>query len=718
MDCTEEIKVLQKSAGKVPGVKNLEFNLLSASMSVTVEDVVAAEQILQAVSQTGMKATFHDEAAFLKNSQASGPDHKKNALREWLCGLSGLLALAGFLAHASSHESFLHALSAAEGPGPHEFPLGSMLLYIGAIVAGGWFIFPKALQAIRRLRADMNLLMTLAVLGAAILNEWVEAAAIAFLFALAQLLETWSVARARRAIHSLLKLTPPTARVVDGSSDGHEIPVEDVPVGVLVAIRPGERVPLDGKIVRGQTTVNQAPITGESLPIERHEGDELFAGSINEDGAVQILVDKPAADTTLARIIRMVEQAQARRAPSEQWVERFAHYYTPAMILLALSIAILPPLLTSGSWHDWFYQALVLLVIACPCALVISTPVSIIAGLTAAARNGVLIKGGLHLEQAARVRAVAMDKTGTLTHGRPEVQRIVPLNQHTRQELMERAAALESHSSHPLADAIRRKAAEEGIRPPPCDHFKDFRGRGVEASIDGRPYWLGSHRLVHDKKMETPEIHAQAEVMEDAGHSVVAIGNDQHICGLISVADTLRPEATRAVQALKQEGIREVVMLTGDNEGTARAIARQTNIDRFMAELLPENKLQAIEELGRTYGSVAMVGDGINDAPALAAAHLSIAMGAAGSDAAIETADVALMSDDLMKIPWLIRHGKRTLRTIRQNVSFALAVKAVFMLLALANMATLWTAIMADMGASLIVIFNGLRLLSSPDRRL
>jgi Cd2+/Zn2+-exporting ATPase len=447
-------------------------------------------------------------------------------------------------------------------------------------------------------------------------------------------------------------------------------------------------------------------------------GDELFAGSINEDGAVEIRVDKPATDTALARIIRMVEEAQARRAPSEQWVERFAHYYTPAMILLAILIAIVPPLFMSAPWRDWFYQALVILVIACPCALVISTPVSIIAGLTAAARRGVLIKGGIHLEQTAHIRAIALDKTGTLTHGRPEVQSIVPMNGHTQTELLERAAALETHSNHPLADAIRRKAAEQKIRSPACEGFRDFKGRGVEARIDSRPFWLGSHRLLHEKNMETPEVHDRAETMEDAGHSVVIIGNDQHICGLVSIADTVRPEAAMMVQALKKAKIDQIVMLTGDNEGTARAIAAQAGVDDFRAELMPEDKLRIVEELNRRHGAVAMVGDGINDAPALAAAGLGIAMGAAGSDTAIETADIALMSDDLMKIPWLVRHGQRTLRIIRQNVTFSLLVKVVFMLLALTNMATLWMAIMADMGASLIVIFNGLRLLDSGNRAM
>jgi Cd2+/Zn2+-exporting ATPase len=408
----------------------------------------------------------------------------------------------------------------------------------------------------------------------------------------------------------------------------------------------------------------------------------------------------------------MVEEAQSRRAPSEQWVEKFARYYTPAMILLAGAIAVVPPLLFGGGWARWFYDALVILVIACPCALVISTPVSVVAALAAAARSGVLIKGGAFLEEAGRIKAVALDKTGTVTHGLPEVQKIIPLNGHTEEELLDRAAALEAHSGHPLARAIVKRAGQLGRTVVPAEDYREFRGRGAQGRISGRTFWLGSHRLLHDKQGENDDIHRQIDALEDAGHSVVIVGNDDHVCGLISVADGVRDNALSIVADLKRAGVEKVIILTGDNRGTARAVSEKIGADEFHAGLLPEDKLKAIEEAKGRYGSVAMVGDGINDAPALAAASLGIAMGAAGTDVAMETADIALMSDDLSRLPWLIRHGRRTLGVIRQNIGFALGVKLLFMGLALANVATLWMAIAADMGASLLVIMNALRLLN------
>ncbi len=511
-----------------------------------------------------------------------------------------------------------------------------------------------------------------------------------------------------------MDLSPATARVV-GPRDGdtEERRAEEVEPGSLVEVRPGERIPLDGVVTAGTTAVNQAPITGESAPAPKSTGDEVFAGTINGTGAFRFRVTKAAGDTMLARIIRMVEEAQARRAPSEQWVEKFARYYTPAMMALAILVAVIPPLLLGGGWARWFYQGLVMLVIACPCALVISTPVSIVAGLTTATRAGVLIKGGAFLEIPARLRAIAFDKTGTLTRGHPEVQRIVPLNGHTENELLATAAGLEASSEHPLALAIRRKAVDAGVAPRAASGFQAIPGKGAEAEIDGKRYWIGSHRLMHELGIEKDDAHAEAEALEDAGHSVVALGNDRHVCGLISVADGLRPQSAAAVAALRDAGVRSVVMLTGDNEGTAAAVAKAVGVDRYESELLPEDKIRAVEQLVREYHRVAMVGDGVNDAPALAAATVGIAMGAAGTDAAIETADIALMSDDLSKLPWLIRHSRRTLAIVKQNIVFALALKLVFMGLAAGGVATLWMAIAADMGASLLVIFNGLRLLRS-----
>jgi Cd2+/Zn2+-exporting ATPase len=477
-------------------------------------------------------------------------------------------------------------------------------------------------------------------------------------------------------------------------------------------VKPSEKFPLDGRIAKGETTANQAPITGESRPVPKAVGDDVYAGTINEDGAVEIVTTRGATDTTLARITRMVGDAQAKRAPSEQWVETFARYYTPAVIVLAILVAAIPPMLFGGAFTYWFYHALVLLVIACPCALVISTPVSIVAALASAARHGVLIKGGLHVERPGRLKAIALDKTGTLTDGQPQVQQVVPLSGHDERELLEIASAIERRSEHPLARAIVRYAESRGLSPPPVDDYQTLKGKGATAHLKGTSVWIGSHRLLEERAQETPDMHAQLETLSAAGSSIVVVGNDDHVCGFIAIGDRVRDGARRAVAALRAAGIEHVIMLTGDNHGTARAVAEATGLDEVRAELSPEQKVAAIEELVARYGAVAMVGDGVNDAPALARSSLGIAMGVAGTDAALETADVALMSDDLSRLPWLIRHSRRTLAIIRQNIVAALAVKAVFILLTLAGHASLWAAIAADTGMSLVVVFNALRLLN------
>jgi Cd2+/Zn2+-exporting ATPase len=713
MDCAEETEALRQTVGRLPGVDSLDFNLINGTMEVIFTDrALDDETIIAAAKKAGLDAAAKNAASGASDGLPEEAGIWLKNGRAMLCGTSGLLILLGFTVHAVLHHDFVHALFGADSGATHRYPVLSILCYAAASLAGGWFILPKAWAAVRRMRPDMNLLMTLAVIGAMSIGEWLEGATVAFLFSLSLLLESWSVARARRAIKSLLNVTPPTARIrCQHHGDIDEKPVGEIRVGTIVLVRPGERLPLDGVVTKGTTAVNQAPITGESVPVRKALGDEVFAGTINETGSFEFRVTRASEDTTLSRIIRMVEEAQSRRAPAEQWVEKFARIYTPAMMLFAVLVALVPPLLFAGAWGAWFYEALVLLVIACPCALVISTPVSIVSALASAARNGVLIKGGAFLETAATLKAVAMDKTGTVTCGHPEVQTVVPLNDHTEQELLERAAALESHSDHPLARAICRYAEARHVAIPPAEEFRIFKGKGAEGLIKGRLFWLGSHRLLHEKCLETPEMHSRIEAMEDLGHSVVVIGNDTHVCGLISVADTIRVEAKTSILQMKSVGVARIVMLTGDNVGTAQAVARAVGIDDVRAELLPEDKLRAVERLVTEIGPTAMIGDGINDAPALAAATLGIAMGAAGSDAAVETADIALMSDDLSRIPWLIGHAQRTLRVIRQNIFFALGVKLLFMALALMNLGTLWMAIIADTGASIIVILNALRLL-------
>ncbi|MFH1301582.1 MAG: heavy metal translocating P-type ATPase, partial [Planctomycetota bacterium] len=552
-----------------------------------------------------------------------------------------------------------------------------------------------------------------AVIGALLIDEWFEAAAVAFLFAFSQLLEAWSVGRARKAVAALMDLTTPIARIRDAQGNETTVTPEAVEVGTIFLIRPGEKIPLDGRIIKGSSEVNQAPITGESIPVNKQINDEIFAGTINGDALLEAKCTKLAENTVLAQIIRMVGEAQTRRAPSELWVEKFAKVYTPIVMAVALLMLLVLPTLFHLTWHDSLYRALVLLVIACPCALVISTPVSIVAALAAAARNGVLIKGGVFVEAPSKLRALALDKTGTLTQGKPVVTKIVPLNGHTEAELLERAAALEAHSNHPLAIAILDAAEEQQVTYQAAEAYQIIQGKGATALINGREFWLGSHRYLEERKEETAEVHQQLEELSNAGQTVVVIGNDTHVCGFIALADRVRETSAEVIRQLHQAGIERVVMLTGDNAGTAQAVGDEVGIDAVHSELLPEDKVTVIEVLVKEYQYVAMVGDGVNDAPAMSRSSLGIAMGVAGSDVAIESADIALMTDDLTKIPWLIGHSHRTLKIIRQNIIFALSIKVLFMILMVLNHASLWAAIAADMGASLLVIFNGLRLLQA-----
>ena len=709
LDCAEEVSALDQTVADLEGVSDVNYHVMKGRMTVTFDpDRTGPEEIADAVEAAGLRAIPWEHAGE-RDAEASFWERRGRLLTT---SLSGALLVAGFITHWIIHGDVLHVLAAGHGAGDGSYPLLPMLLYGAAVVSGAWFVAPKALSAARRLSPDMNLLMALAILGAAAIGEWFEAATVSFLFAVSLLLEQWSVGRARRAISSLLDLSPATARhIPPGEDEVRTDPVEEVPVGSTVLVRPGEKIPLDGEVVEGSSSVNQAPITGESEPVRKEGGDGVYAGTINGDGAFRFRATKPAEDTTLAHIIHLVEKAQSRRAAAEKWVDRFARYYTPAMMGFAATLALLPPLVLGGGWGDWFYRGLVIMVIACPCALVISTPVTVVSGLASAARSGVLIKGGVFLEQASNLRGVALDKTGTITEGQPSVQQVVPFNHHSEQQLLSIAAALEKPSEHPLARAIVEYAAERGVDPAPASGFQAIKGEGAEASVEGREFWIGSHKMMEKKGEETPAIHDKAEELEDAGHSVVALGNENHVCGLISVADPVRTEAAESIRSLKQQGIEEVLMLTGDNEGTARAVAGAAGVDQYRSELLPEDKVDAVREFGERLGSVAMVGDGVNDAPAMATSRLGVAMGAMGTDVAIETADVALMSDDLPRLPWLIGHSHRVLRIIQQNVIFALGLKGLFILLALFGMATLWMAIAADMGASLLVIFNGLRAL-------
>lgn len=701
MDCAEEIATLRGELAGLSGVRDLGFDLLNRKMTVELEaQPGTAEAIVSAVARTGMTA----EPWGVRSAERSSSDEGRRR-RSLTTAASGLFLAMGFAVHAAQG-----GLAAALGGEGTQAPLVARGAYLGAVVLGAWFIVPKAWHALRRLRPDMNLLMCVAVLGAIGIGELFEAATVAFLFAVSLALEAWSLGRARKAIGALMALSPTQARVVTSGNDEELVEATTVQVGTVVMVKPGEKFPLDGRVVRGHTTVNQAPITGESAPVAKAEGSEVFAGTVNEEGAVEVETIKPYSDSTLSQIAKMVGEAHARRSPSEQWVERFARVYTPAVLGCAVLVALLPPLF-GGDWSRWFYEALVLLVIACPCALVISTPVSIVAALVAAARQGVLVKGGLYMEIPARLSAVALDKTGTLTEGRPRVKDVVPRAGHDERELLAIASAVEARSTHPIARAIVEYASEKGIQPAPATDFQMLAGRGAHATVAGVDHWLGSHRYLEERAQETPEMHRQLEALAASGSTVVVVGREDHVCGFIALSDKMRPGAAAVLDDLRAAGIQSIVLLTGDNRETGEAIGREAGVDRVQAELLPQDKVRAIEELIATYGTVAMVGDGVNDAPALARSSLGVAMGVVGTDAALETADIALMGDDLSKLGWLVRHSRRTLRVIRANVAASLAVKALFLILALAGRASLWTAIAADMGVSLLVVLNALRLL-------
>lgn len=706
LDCAEEVVQLRDLLDETAGIESLEFDVVNQRMYVTLgDDGPSAGRLIEVVGGIGMHASLADHPV------AAPVNSWRQHTRLALTIVAGTGIIAAFCVHGLLSAEWAEAFHSELGSPESLPPLAARLLYSLSIGLGLWFVVPKAWLSIRRFRADMNLLMCVAVVGALLLGQWLEAAIVTFLFQVSLLLEQWSMDRARNAINSLLKLSPDTARRIEpGCDHPHERPVAEIAVGDRIAVHPGDRIPLDGVVRAGETDVDQAPITGESIGVVKTIGSEVYAGTINGSGTIEVEVTHRAGDTTIDRIIRLVQEAQAKRAPAEQWVEQFARYYTPAMMSLAVLVAVAPPLVIGADWSAWFYNALVLLVIACPCALVISTPVSVVSALTAAAHSGVLVKGGRYLEAIAQVRAIALDKTGTLTRGQPVVQNVVPLNGHSRTELLERAAAMESQSTHPIAQAILNCADDAGLAVASPQDYRVLSGRGAEATVDGRGYWIGSHRLMLERMPSETSAHTQSAQLEDSGHSVVAIGSENHVCGLISVADDLREESVAALGEIQQLGL-YTAMLTGDNAETARAIAERVGVDDYVAECLPEDKVDELQRLRARYHSVAMIGDGVNDSPAMAASNVGIAMGSVGSDAAIEAADIALMSDDLSKIPWLIRLARRTLRTIKQNIAFALGLKIVFVLLSIFGAASLWLAIAADTGASLLVVFNGMRLL-------
>ncbi len=706
LDCAEEVSILKKALGpEVGGAEHLAFDVLSGRMTVLDSArLLPDERIITVIGKTGMTASLWDAGRAEEDREA----HLKR--QKFFTLLSGGFWTGGFLYHAVETGP-AGALQIFSDHGATAMPLVEIAAFLLAIVFGAWLVVPKAWSSARRLAPDMNLLMVVAVAGAIGLGAWFEAATVAFFFSLSLYLESWSVGRARNAVAALLDLAPPTARVIRDDGTEADVPAARVVVGNKFIVRGGDRIALDGEVVAGAGGVNQAPITGESALVGKEPGDEVYAGTINGEGTLTVRATKLANDTVLSKIIRMVGDAHSRRADVEQWVAKFARVYTPIVMMLAVLIAFVPPLAFGGAWAFWIYNALVLLVIACPCALVISTPVSIVAALAASARNGVLIKGGAYVEAPARLTALAMDKTGTITMGEPEVASLHPLRGTSERDLIAAAAALEARSSHPLARAILARADRDGIVAKAAEETRTVPGRGVEGVHAGRTIWLGSNRFAAEKKLGAAMPRDVVDRIEGAGSTLVAVGDDAALLGLIELRDRIRPDAKGMVAKLHAQGVKTIVMLTGDKERTARAVASEVGIDEVRAGLLPEDKVAAIEELVARHDMVAMIGDGVNDAPAMARAHFAIAMGAVGSDAAIETADIALMTDDISKVPWLIGHSRRTMWIIRQNIGLSLATKAAFVGLTAFGMATMWGAIAADVGVSLIVVANALRLL-------
>ena len=713
MDCAAEESEIRLALEPIQGIRSLSFQLGARTLRIDADDA-AREQALVAIKRVGFNPVPLNTPA--KSNESVGHDHADGHAHDddlhehedapptgWLS--IGRYAAALILATAAELLSYF-------APDAIAWRIGGMLLAAVAIALAGLSTYQKGFSALRRARLNINALMTVAVTGAFLIGQWPEAAMVMALYAIAELIEAKSVDRARNAIKSLMALAPEEAEV--RSTDGSLLrtPVAKVAVGAIIRIKPGERVPLDGVITLGTSAINQAPVTGESIPVDKQVGHPVFAGTINETGALECRVTATSTNSTLARIIHAVEKAQGTRAPTQRFVDRFAAVYTPVVFAIALLVALVAPWALDLTWMQAAYKALVLLVIACPCALVISTPVTVVSGLASAARRGVLIKGGTHLEDARNIKAIALDKTGTITEGKPKLVDFEMIGASVDEALVRSwIASIAGESDHPVSKAIA--VGLEASRKTVTE-FKALAGRGVQASVDGQILTLGNHRLIEERNLCSPAIEARLFAHENQGRTVTLIASETAVLALIAVADTIKPSSRQAITELRALGVTPV-MLTGDNAATAVKVAADAGIDDARGNLLPEEKLQAVQEMKRRYGPTAMTGDGINDAPALAQSDLGIAMGAAGTDTAMEAADVVVMNDDLRRIPEIIRLSRRTHAILWQNIGLALGIKAVFLVWAVLGTATMWMAVFADMGASLLVVANGLRLLRSTE---
>ena len=685
LDCADCAAKLEKRIAAMSGVLSVTVNFGAAKM--TVEHTITDSTIIQLVEEAGYKAAAANKigrqllvkSAWWQNTRTQGTI------------VSGILLVIATV------------LDLMGGKDNITIPL-----YILTAVIGGYHTAKSGVYGLRSLSLDMNFLMTVAVIGAASIGEWGEGATVAFLFSFGNALQTYTMDKTRQSIRALMELAPPAA-LVRRNAQEQRMAVEDIIVGDMMIVKPGERIAMDGIVRHGASAVNQAAITGESIPVEKTAGDIIYAGTVNEYGAMEIEVTKIAADSTLAKIMHLVEEAQAQKAPSQQFIDVFAKYYTPAVLLAAAGVMIFPWIAFNQPFAPWFYKGLVLLVISCPCALVISTPVSIVSAIGNASRCGVLIKGGAYLEQLGAIHAIAFDKTGTLTQGRPAVTDCVRLNGYSESEFLAMAAAIEKWSEHPVAQAIVERA--KGLDLKPVTHFRALVGRGAQAVIAGQTVHIGNHRLFAELGHSLAQYEATLASLEQQGKTVMMMGTKDVLYGLIAVADTLRENSQEAIGALRLAGMKHIAMLTGDNQRVAGAIAEKLDLDVVYSGLLPEDKVATVKKLAHEYGNVVMVGDGVNDAPALAAATVGVAMGVAGSDTALATADVALMTDDLGKLAYVIQLSRKTVAVIKQNISFAILVKVVFVIFTFQGMVNLWLAVFADMGASILVTLNGMRLM-------
>lgn len=714
MDCQDEVQIIEKKLISLVGIKDFQIYLATQGVKVVCDpSLISIQQIIKSIAETGMKAFVVKEA---RPKIAWWKEKRIIAL-----SLCGIFTLTAFVLEKVGWKGII-----------------TLIFHSFAIIIGGYYPAKMAFNALKTLTLNIRTLMVTGAIGAVALGLWEEAATLVFIYLLGDILEIYTVSKSRGAVKMLMELAPKEALV---RKNGKEVilPVEEVKISDIIIIRPGEKIPLDGKVIRGYSSVDQSPITGESIPVEKKEGDDVFAGTFNQRGVLEVMVTKLAKDTTLAKIIHSVEEAQARKSSYQRFGEKFGKYYTPAMFALAFAVAIVPPLLWGG-FSYWFYRGLVVLVVSCSCGIALSVPVAVVAAIGNAARHGVLVKGGVFLEIAEKLKAIAFDKTGTITIGKPSVTNIIPLNNQTEETILKLAASIENYSEHPLGETIVSKAKERGLNLQAVDVFESLPGMGAKAKIGTCEYYIGNKRLflqfltlgeVSRNKLTTPvsppsqggdegevknpqkidKILTQISELENQGKTVILLGSEKEFLGIIAVADKVRVEAESVIQTLKYMGIERVIMLTGDNEGTAAEIARETDIDGYYARLLPEDKVETVKKLKKKYHCIAMVGDGVNDAPAMAEADIGIAMGAAGTDIAIETSDFVLMSDDLAKIPYIIKLSRRTIRNIRQNIIVSLLIIAFLVPVALCGWIGLVPGLLINEIGGLIVIVNGLRLL-------